>query len=107
MKPPTHNQPQIVNFGVMKSSLFFMYLISIIIYIIKNIPFASKIVSGLTLIYGKTKVVRILSVLRKLFVLFNALIGVITVYKFTGVFDGSVIGGIVGFKIIRIIIEVI
>lgn len=88
--------PGIINFGTMQSSLGLMYLISIALYIIKNIPFVGKIVSGLSLYYGRAKVTKILGYLRKLFVLFNALIGVLTVYKLTGALDGSVVAGITG-----------
>ena len=88
--------PSIINFGTMKSSLFLMYLMSVAVYILKNMPFTSKLISGVSILYGKAKVLKILALFRKLFVLFNALIGVLTVYKLTGVLDGSVVAGITG-----------
>ena len=57
-----------VSIGPMQSSLGLMYLISIALYIIKNIPFVGKIVGALSLYYGRTKVTRILGFLRKGFI---------------------------------------
>ena len=86
----------VINFGTMKSSLLVMYLLSIVVYIFKNMPFTSKLIAGAGMIYGKARVLKLLAIFRKLFVVFNAIIGVMTVYKMTGVLDGSVIAGITG-----------
>jgi hypothetical protein len=68
----------------MKSSMFYLWLITGILGYGRKIPIINKFISLLSLWYGRTTIWKILIKLRKLFVVFNALIGVIVVFKTTG-----------------------
>jgi hypothetical protein len=68
----------------MKSSMFYWWLISWGIFFIRKFPFLSKVVGALSLIYGKTTWWQLLVKIRKLFIIFNAAIGMYMVYKTTG-----------------------
>lgn len=68
----------------MRSSMYYLWLLSWIIYYANKIPYISRIVTFLSLIYGRTTWWKILMRVRKLFVVFNAIIGMYVVYKTTG-----------------------
>ena len=67
-----------------KSSLFYLWLISWVLYLSNKIPFINRIVTMFSLYYGRTTWWKILVYLRKSFIMFNAIIGVYVVYKTTG-----------------------
>jgi hypothetical protein len=68
----------------MKSSMFYLWLVTGILGYGSKIPIVKKIIGLLSLWYGKTTIWKILIKLRKLFVIFNALIGMMVVFKTTG-----------------------
>lgn len=68
----------------MRSSMYYLWLISWVIYFANKIPYLSRIVGFLSLIYGRTTWWKILMKVRRLFVVFNAIIGMYVVYKTTG-----------------------
>jgi hypothetical protein len=68
----------------MKSSMFYLWLITGILGYGRKIPIINKIIGLLSLWYGKTTIWKMLIKLRKMFVVFNALIGMIVVFKTTG-----------------------
>lgn len=67
-----------------KSSFVHLYLLSWILFIANKIPILSRITTLLKLYYGKTSIWRILVWSRKAFVVFNAFLGVISVYTMIG-----------------------
>lgn len=68
----------------MKSSMFYLWLVTGILGYGTKIPIVKKLIGFLSLWYGKTTIWKLLMKLRKLFVVFNALIGVVVVFKTTG-----------------------
>lgn len=75
----------------MRSSFMYMYALSWILFLANKIPFIAKIATLLRLYYGKTSFWRMLLISRKLFIAFNALVGVVAVLKCTGMETGSVL----------------
>lgn len=77
-----------INKMYMNSSLMMLWAFSWIIALIKRLPFISYLVGLLSIWYGKTTwwkiLVKILSISRKTFVIFNALIGIYVVYNICG-----------------------
>ena len=67
-----------------KSSMFDLWVFSWVIYLSTKLPFINKFIALLSLYYGRTTWWKILVYIRKLFIIFNALIGVYVVYKTTG-----------------------
>ena len=63
-----------------QSSFFLFWLLGVIITYAHKIPFVSKIVTVLSMWYGRTSWWQLLVKLSKIFVILNALIGVITVF---------------------------
>jgi hypothetical protein len=68
----------------MKSSMFLLYILTGVLSYAHKIPFIGRIITIASLYYGRTTIWKILLKLRKLFVLFNAIIGVYIVFKTTG-----------------------
>jgi hypothetical protein len=66
------------------SSMFYLYIFSWILTLANKLPFINKIVSVLSLWYGRTTIWKILVKIRKMFIIFNAIIGLVMVYKTTG-----------------------
>jgi len=64
-----------------ENSMFMLYLLSGILAYAHKIPFIGRMITLLSLWYGRTTWWKILVKLRKLFIIFNAVIGVIMVYK--------------------------
>jgi len=67
-----------------ENSMFLLYVLSGIIAYAHKIPFIGRIITILSLWYDKTTWWKILIKVRKLFIIFNALIGMYVVYKTTG-----------------------
>nr|YP_010170376.1 hypothetical protein K8K84_mgp094 [Phanerochaete carnosa]QRZ60358.1 hypothetical protein [Phanerochaete carnosa] len=64
-----------------RSSMGLLWVISLIIGYAHKIPFISKIITALALWYGRTTWCQMLIKIRKAFVVFNAIIGVLAVFK--------------------------
>lgn len=62
----------------------YLYIISWVITLSNRIPFINRIVTLLAAYYGRTTIWKILLKLRKIFIVFNSLIGMYMVYKTTG-----------------------
>lgn len=76
-----------------QSSMLHLWLITGIIGYARKLPFISKFITFLSIWYGKTTWWQILGKVRKLFVIFNALIGVYVVFKAVGFsFDNMLVG---------------
>jgi len=77
----------------MKSSMFYLWLLSWVIFFMHKIPFIGRITTLLSLYYGRTTIWKILVKVRKVFVIFNAIIGVYMVYHTVGFsFDNILVG---------------
>jgi hypothetical protein len=85
-----------INRIYMKSSMLWLYIITIILSYAHKIPYIGKIIMLLSLWYGKTTWWKILVKIRKVFIIFNALIGVLLVFKTTGFSSDNVLAGIAG-----------
>jgi hypothetical protein len=86
------NKSKIINF-FRQSSMLHLWLITAVLGYARKLPFLSKIVSFLSLWYGKSSWWNILGKIRKAFVVFNALIGILIMFKAVGFsFDNILIG---------------
>ena len=68
----------------MKSSMFYLYLISSIIPFLSKIPYINKIIGLIAAYYGRTTIWKILVKVRKFFIVINSIIGVYIVFKTVG-----------------------
>jgi len=73
-----------INRIYMKSSMLWLYIITIVLSYGHKIPYIGRIIMLLSLWYGKTTWWKILVKIRKIFIIFNAIIGVFVVFKTTG-----------------------
>jgi hypothetical protein len=80
----------------MRSSAFFLWLLTLGISYGHKLPFISKIVGLLSLWYGRTSWWMILVIARKLFILINAIIGVWVVFKSVGFSSDNLYTGFIG-----------
>ncbi|SRR5258705_695110 len=80
----------------MKSSMFTLWLVTGILSYASKIPFIKQILSLLSLYYGRTTVWKVIIKLRKIFILFNALIGVFMVFNTVGFSYDNILAGFVG-----------
>jgi hypothetical protein len=80
----------------MKSSFIFFWVLSWFIFLAKKLPILNKLAGLLTLYYGRTTMWKVLVKLRKVFVVFNALIGMYMVYKTTGFSYDNLLAGFSG-----------
>lgn len=80
----------------MKSSGFMLFLITGILGYAHKIPLIRNILSILSLWYGKTTIWKILVKIRKIFIIFNSIIGVYLVYKTTGFSSDNILAGFAG-----------
>ena len=76
--------------------LFFMYGISWFILLANKIPIIRKLIPLLKAYYGKTSIWKLIIIFRKIFIVFNAIIGVYSVFKFTGIGSESILANFVG-----------
>lgn len=79
-----------------KSSALWLYLLTGVLGYAHRIPYIGRIVSLLSLWYGRTTIWKILVKIRKAFIVFNALIGVYIVFKSVGFSTDNLIGGVYG-----------
>jgi len=77
----------------MKSGALSLFLITGILGYASKLPILKKLIAIASLWYGKTTIWKILSKIRKLFVLFNALIGVYVVFKSVGFSTDNILVG--------------
>jgi hypothetical protein len=77
----------------MKSGAFSMFLITGILGYANKIPIIRKLIFLLSLWFGKTTIWKIIVKLRKLFVIFNAIIGVYVIFKSVGFSSDNVLVG--------------
>jgi len=77
----------------MRSSMFYLWLITGILSYAQKIPFISKIITLVSLYYGKTTIWKVLIKLRKVFVFINATLGVWMVYKLAGFGADNLLAG--------------
>jgi hypothetical protein len=82
-----------INRIYMKSSSMLLFLLSGLLSYGHKIPFIAKIITVLSLWYGKTTWWRILIIIRKIFVVFNAIIGVFIVFKSVGFSIDNILAG--------------
>jgi len=79
-----------------ENSMFLLYLISGILAYAHKIPFIGRMITLLSLWYGRTTWWKILVKLRKLFIIFNAVIGVYMVFKTVGFSFDNIAAGFAG-----------
>jgi hypothetical protein len=82
-----------INRIYMKSSMFMLYVITGILSYAHKIPFISRIITILALWYGRTTWWRLLVYSRKIFVIFNAIIGVFVVFTTVGFSTDNILAG--------------
>lgn len=79
-----------------QSSMFYLWLITGILGYATKIPFIGRIISLLSVWYGRTTIWKLLVKARKLFVIFNALIGVLVVFNTVGFSYENILAGFAG-----------
>jgi hypothetical protein len=79
-----------------KGGMPLYWIISTLLTYGHKIPIISKIIKGLSLWYGRTTWWKILVQMRKVFIVLNAIIGVITVFKITGFSTDNLLAGFYG-----------
>jgi hypothetical protein len=82
-----------LNIKLRENSMFLLYLISGVLAYAHKIPFIGKIISLLGIWYGKTTIWKILIKIRKVFIIFNAILGVLMVYKTIGFSTDNLLAG--------------
>lgn len=85
-----------INRIYMKSSMLWLYIITIVLSYAHKLPYIGRIITLLSLWYGRTTWWKILVKIRKVFIVFNALIGVLLVFKTTGFSSDNIFAGIAG-----------
>jgi hypothetical protein len=80
----------------MKSSMFMLWLGTAILSYAHKIPYIKYIISVLSVMYGRTTIWKVFVKLRKLFIIFNAAIGVYMVFKTVGFSYDNILAGFVG-----------
>jgi hypothetical protein len=85
-----------INRIYMKSSMLWLYIITIVLSYAHKLPYIGRIITLLSLWYGRTTWWKILIKIRKVFIVFNAIIGVLLVFKTTGFSSDNIFAGIAG-----------
>jgi len=85
-----------LNMRLRENSMLLLYILSGIIAYAHKIPFLGRIITILSLWYGKTTIWQILVKIRKGFIIFNALIGVIMVLHTIGFSTDNILAGFIG-----------
>src|SRR6201994_4963285 len=80
----------------MRSSMFMLWLFTAILSYGSKIPYIKRIITILSVMYGRTTIWKVLVRLRKLFIMFNAVIGVYMVFKTVGFGYDNLLAGFVG-----------
>lgn len=80
----------------MKSSMFMLWVVTAVLSYAHKIPFIKQIISVLSLWYGRTTIWKVLIKLRKMFIIFNAIIGIFMVYKTVGFNHENLLAGFSG-----------
>ena len=80
----------------MKSSMFVLWLLSWVLLFINKIPMLKYLFSILSMYYGRTTIWKILVRIRKVFIVFNAIIGVWMVYKSLDFGIDNLLAGFIG-----------
>jgi hypothetical protein len=80
----------------MKSSMFMLWIVTAVLSYAHKIPFIKQIISVLSLWYGRTTIWKVLIKLRKMFIIFNAIIGIFMVYKTVGFNHENLLAGFSG-----------
>jgi hypothetical protein len=79
-----------------KSGAFWLYLVTGVLGYAHKIPVIGKVLSLLSLWYGRTTIWKILVKIRKIFIVFNAIIGVYIVFKSVGFSTDNLMAGFYG-----------
>lgn len=85
-----------INRIYMKGSMFWLYIITGVLSYAHKLPYIKKLISLLALWYGRTTWWKILIKVRKMFIIFNAMIGLMIVIKTTGFSTDNIYAGITG-----------
>lgn len=88
-----------------QSSMFYLWVISGILAYSRKLPFINKFINLLSFWYGRTTIWKILVKIRKIFIIFNALLGVLLVFKTTGFSTDNILAGFsaIGYTYIEIL----
>lgn len=79
-----------------KAGAFWLYIITGVLGYAHKIPVVGKVLSLLSLWYGRTTIWKILVKIRKIFIVFNAIIGVYIVFKTVGFSTDNLLAGFYG-----------
>src|SRR6202035_1203266 len=82
-----------VNRLYMQSGALWLYLITGVLSYGHKIPYIGRIISIIATVYARTTIIKVLTKLRKIFIIFNALIGVYLVFKSVGFSTDNLIVG--------------
>src|SRR6266436_1666022 len=82
-----------INRIYMKSSMFWLYIITFILSYAHKIPYIGRIITLLGFWYGRTTWWKILVKLIKFFIMMNAAIGLMVIIKTTGFGTDNIIAG--------------
>ena len=85
-----------INIEVRKGGMPSLLLLSTILTYVNKIPLLDKVITYIGKRYAKYTWLQLLIYLRKCFIVFNAIIGVITVFKITGYSSDNWIAGLYG-----------
>ena len=80
----------------MKSSMFMLWLGTAVLSYAHKIPYIKHIITALSVMYGRTTIWKVLVKLRKIFILFNAAIGVYLTFKTVGFSYDNILAGFAG-----------
>jgi hypothetical protein len=85
-----------INRIYMKSSMFWLYIITGVLSYAHKLPYIRKLISLLAFWYGRTTIWKILVKIRRIFIIINAMIGVMLVFKTTGFSSDNILAGFAG-----------
>jgi hypothetical protein len=83
-----------INRIYMKGSMFWLYIITGVLSYAHKLPYIRKLISLLALWYGRTTWWKILIKIRRIFIMINAMIGLMIVIKTTGFSTDNIFAGI-------------
>jgi DNA polymerase type B, organellar and viral len=85
-----------INRIYMKSSMFWLYIITGVLAYAHKIPYIGRLITLVSFWYGRTTWWKLLVKIRKMFIMLNALIGVMIVFKTTGFSSDNILAGFTG-----------
>lgn len=79
-----------------RGSLLGMHPVALFLLLANKLPFINRITKRLQAYYGRTSIWRMLVIFRKIFIAMNAVIGVYTVFRLTGLSTDTILANFIG-----------